>query len=367
MRSTTLCEKRSTSSARRTPPVPERHADVMSSVASLVARAPAFCAAPRSARRASASSRRAFVPAASAEDPPGEVPDAAPSASSPAPSAAPVVVFGANGKTGKRCVAYAAKTGRPVVACTRAGAFSAADAGVSSADASLVTSKPGDVSKATPAELAALLQGAGSCIFAASASPSGGSPQDVDKAGLVAVARACVAARVPRLVVVSSGSVTKPLSPVYVFLNFFGGIMRAKIEGEDALRALYFDRDECDYVIVRPGGLTEDEPRGVSAVELNQGDDKSGRISRADVAAICVEAAAAAGTPLASNATFECYWADTAKSLEAVGLSNMMGGTNQDADYVSGRERRGDSWMKIFEGLRPDEPGVAQQGWGPSL
>ena len=63
------------------------------------------------------------------------------------------------------------------------------------------------------------------------------------------------------------------------------------------------------------GGLTEDEPKGVSAVELNQGDDKSGRISRADVAAICVEAAAAARTPLASNATFECYWADTAKSL----------------------------------------------------
>ena len=171
----------------------------------------------------------------------------------------------------------------------------------------------------------------------------------------------------PRLVVVSSGSVTKPLSPVYVFLNFFGGIMRAKIEGEDALRALYFDRDECDYVIVRPGGLTEDEPKGVSDVELNQGDDKSGRISRADVAAICVEAAAAARTPLASNATFECYWADTAKSLEAVGLSNMMGGTNEDADYVSGRERRGDSWRDIFEGLRPDDPGVAQQGWGPSL
>ena len=63
---------------------------------------------------------------------------------------------------------------------------------------------------------------------------------------------------------------------------------RAKIEGEDALRAIYFDRDECDYVIVRPGGLTEDEPKGVSAVELNQGDDKSGRISRADVAAFCV-------------------------------------------------------------------------------
>jgi hypothetical protein len=88
----------------------------------------------------------------------------------------------------------------------------------------------------------------------------------VDKAGLIAVARACIQAKVPRLVIVSSGSVTKPLSPVYVFLNFFGGIMRAKIEGEDAVRQLYFmrkDEDErsptyedavSDYVIVRPGG-----------------------------------------------------------------------------------------------------------------
>ena len=122
----------------------------MSSVASLVARAPAFHASPRRARRAPAPSRRAFVPAASADDAPGAVPDPAPSASSPTPSAAPVVVFGANGKTGKRCVAYAAKTGRPVVACTRAGAFSAADAGVSSADASLVTSKPGEREQSHP-------------------------------------------------------------------------------------------------------------------------------------------------------------------------------------------------------------------------
>ena len=73
------------------------------------------------------------------------------------------------------------------------------------------------------------MSGAGAIIFAASASPGGGSPQDVDKAGLVAVARAAIAANVPRLVIVSSGSVSKPLSPVYVFLNFFGGIMRAKV------------------------------------------------------------------------------------------------------------------------------------------
>ena len=278
------------------------------------------------------------------------------------------MVIGASGKTGRRCVSYAASKGLPVVACTRSGAFSARDAGVADASAAaLVASERCDVSKASAAELATLLDGAGSCIFAASASPSGGSPWEVDKAGLVAVARACLVAKVPRLVIVSSGSVSKPLSSIYAFLNLFGGIMRAKIEGEDAVRALYFDREGCDYVVVRPGGLTEDEPRGVAAIELNQGDDKSGRIARADVAAICVEAAERAGTPVAADATFECYWADTGKSLGEVGLSNALGGTTDEKVYASGRERRGNTWDELFEGLDADAPGVSQQGWGPSL
>ena len=132
------------------------------------------------------------------------------------------------------------------------------------------------------------------------------------------------------------------------------------------MRSLYFKRDGLDYVVVRPGGLTEDEPRGVRSIELNQGDDKSGRISRADVAAICVEAAVAANGCV-GGATFECYWADTAKGLDAVGFSNAMGGTSKDGDYVSGRERRGDAWNEIFVGLTADAPGVPQQGVGPSL
>jgi hypothetical protein len=44
------------------------------------------------------------------------------------------------------------------------------------------------------------------------------------------------------------------------------------------------------YTLCRPGGLTLDPALGVSELELNQGDDKSGRIARADVADICVNA-----------------------------------------------------------------------------
>jgi len=40
---------------------------------------------------------------------------------------------------------------------------------------------------------------------------------------------------------------------------------------------------------VRPGGLSTDPPKGVSALEINQGDFIIGEVSRADVAAACVE------------------------------------------------------------------------------
>jgi hypothetical protein len=77
------------------------------------------------------------------------------------------------------------------------------------------------------------------------------------------------------MVLVSSGGVSKPTSAVYIFLNVAaGGIMDAKISGENGMRSLYaaagLTERGVGYTVVRPGGLTKDEPRGVSAVELNQ-------------------------------------------------------------------------------------------------
>merc|ERR1712187_478631 len=110
------------------------------------------------------------------------------------------------------------------------------------------------------------------------------------------------------------------------------------------------------YTVVRPGGLTRDAPLGVSAVELNQGDDKSGRISRADVAAICVESVESAA---AFDTTFECYYADTAKGLEDVMQSNAKavgaGIQTQVTTLASGRERRADAWPQLFDGLVRDQ------------
>ena len=73
------------------------------------------------------------------------------------------------------------------------------------------------------------------------------------------------------------------------------------------------------YTVVRPGGLLRDPGLGVSAVELNQGDTKSGRINRADVAVICIESL---DSKAAFDTTFECYYKDTAKGLDYVMKSN---------------------------------------------
>eukprot|EP00966_Prymnesium_polylepis_P226942 5250866-Prymnesium_polylepis.1 len=185
--------------------------------------------------------------------------------------------------------------------------------------------------------------------------------------------------------------------------------MDAKIAGEDTLRRLYAApsvvEQSLGYTVVRPGGLTAGESLGVSvsprprrawdhtaadqaasvrdsssgartasllrvttflfshwppdgcaqAVELNQGDNKSGRIARADVAAICVESVESAA---AFDTTFECYYADTAKGLDDVMQSNAKavgaGIATEATSFASGLERRADSWPRLFEGLRRD-------------
>mmetsp|Transcript_17372 Transcript_17372/g.54016 ORF Transcript_17372/g.54016 Transcript_17372/m.54016 type:complete len:297 (-) Transcript_17372:14-904(-) len=257
----------------------------------------------------------------------------------------------------RRCVKYLQKKGRPCVAATRTGEFVG--------DASkLVTVAKGDVTDA--ASLASLItEQTGAVIFAASASRQADAKKTsnakaVDNVGLVNCAKLCIEKSVPRLVVVSSGGVSKPSSAVYIFLNLAAnGIMDAKIAGEDAVRKLYaapgLAEKNVGYTVVRPGGLLRDPGLGVSAVELNQGDTKSGRINRADVAAICIESL---DSKAAFDTTFECYYADTAKGLDDVMKSNAAavgaGVKTTPTETSTGRERRGDTWPKLFEGLERD-------------
>ena len=271
----------------------------------------------------------------------------------------PVLVLGAGGGTGRECVNYLLAQKRPCIAATRTGEL--ADAPTSS----LLRVVQGDVTSV--ASMSALITpgSLSGVIYAASASrqadaKKASNAKAVDEIGVIECAKLCISSEVPRLVLVSSGGVSKPASAVYIFLNVAaGGIMDAKISGENQLRRLYAASDVAEkglgYTVVRPGGLVNDAPLGVSAVELNQGDEKSGRISRADVAAICIESL---GSAAAFDTTFECYYGDTAKELNGVMASNAKaissGVPTDPTNARSGKERRADAWPKLFEGLERD-------------
>ena len=254
------------------------------------------------------------------------------------PTEGSILVLGASGKTGRECVQYILQTGRPCIATTRTGTWtdlvenSVGDAGQSTRATStnLLTIATADVTD--PSSLNAAIGGLASTtksglagvIYAASASKQGGTAAAVDRDGVVAAARACIAANVPRFVVVSSGAVTQPDSLIYKLLNSFGNIMEAKIDGENEVRRLYADpsvlRRNLGYTIVRPGGLTVEPAVGAASLELNQGDAILGRLPRADVAVLCVESCF---SPNAFDTTFECYEAVTAKPVGVVGFSNL--------------------------------------------
>jgi uncharacterized protein YbjT (DUF2867 family) len=111
-------------------------------------------------------------------------------------------------------------------------------------------------------------------------------------------------AGLPQFILVSSAGVTRPgrpginldLEPPAVRLNDqLGGILTWKLRGEDSLR-----ESGIPYTIIRPCALTE-EPGGKELI-FEQGDNIRGKISRNDVAEICVQSLK---QPKAKNITLE--------------------------------------------------------------
>ncbi|PWA47061.1 NAD(P)-binding Rossmann-fold superfamily protein [Artemisia annua] len=108
----------------------------------------------------------------------------------------------------------------------------------------------------------------------------------------------------PRFVHVGSAGVTRPerpgldlsKQPPAVRLNKeLGSILTFKLKGEDLIR-----ESGIPYTIIRPCALTE-EPAGADLI-FEQGDNITGKISREEVAKICV---AALESPYACDKTFE--------------------------------------------------------------
>ena len=124
-------------------------------------------------------------------------------------------------------------------------------------------------------------------------------PEFVDFQGVRNLAEAAAAAKVEQLVIVSSAGVTRKDHPLN---KMFDNVLVWKEKGEAAVRA-----SGVAYTIVRPGGLN-DQPDAQAGVRLEQGDQGTGYVSRADVARVCVAALRSAA---ARNRTFEVYSART--------------------------------------------------------
>lgn len=131
------------------------------------------------------------------------------------------------------------------------------------------------------------------CAIGARVPVGANSPEKIDYEGVRNLVLAARNASIGRVLLVSSLGVTHPDHP----LNNFGRVLDWKLKGENVLR-----NSGLIYTIVRPGGLT-DEPGGQAALRVDQGDRLSGgRISRSDVAAVCLAALDDLGT---YHTTFE--------------------------------------------------------------
>ncbi|MBF2064455.1 MAG: CIA30 family protein [Calothrix sp. C42_A2020_038] len=128
-------------------------------------------------------------------------------------------------------------------------------------------------------------------------------------------------------VLVSSAGVTRPgrpginleEEPPAVRLNDqLGGILTWKLKGEDSVR-----RSGVNYTIIRPCALTEE--LGAKQLVFEQGDNIRGKVSRDDVAEVCVQALQ---SDKACNVTFE------------------VKATENKADFID--------WQKLFASLQKD-------------
>lgn len=201
-----------------------------------------------------------------------------------------VVVAGATGRTGREAVAELVRRNHSVRALVRDAAKAQ---GMFPAGVEIVVADVRD-----PAALAVALEGATYVISTIGASGGPGAtpdagPEQIDNLGVANLAAAAKSARVEHFVLVSSAAVTKAADYPMAFMR---PILAAKFKGENALRA-----SGVPYTVIRPGGLV-DEPGEPRVVQFSQGDTTTGRIRRADVALVCVEAL---GRPEAQHKTFE--------------------------------------------------------------
>ncbi|HEY3978572.1 MAG TPA: NAD(P)H-binding protein [Streptosporangiaceae bacterium] len=183
------------------------------------------------------------------------------------------VIAGGHGKIALLLAGILAGRGDQVLGLVRNPAH-AADVQSAGAEAMVC-----DLEQASVTDVAALLAGAGGVVFAAGAGPGSGVPRkdSVDRAAAVLMAAAAEQAGARRFVQISSMGAGQPPRPGAD--ESWAAYITAKTAAEDDLQA----RD-LDWVIVRPGGLTDAPAAG--RVRLGAPPVPRGTIPRADVAAV---------------------------------------------------------------------------------
>lgn len=133
-----------------------------------------------------------------------------------------------------------------------------------------------DLEKVEVEEVAAAITGSDAVVFAAGAGPGSGAErkETVDYGGAVLLRRAAEQAGVGRYVMVSAMGTDDPPDGDDVFSAY----LRAKARADRDLAA-----SDLDWMIVRPGRLTDEPPTGRVTVDRRV---PRGEVPRADVAAV---------------------------------------------------------------------------------
>jgi len=222
-----------------------------------------------------------------------------------------VVVAGSTGRTGELVVKHLVAEGYEVRAMVRS-----MEKGkrVLGEDISMVKA---DVTE--PETLPPLLEGAD---FVISAIGSGkASPEVVDYGGSIALIDAAKAAGIKKFIMVTSGGVTWRFHP----LNWTGdNVLKWKRKAEIYLRA-----SGLTHVIVRPNGGLNDEPANTYKITFTQTDKFGGKISRDDVAVVCVKALEYQD---ADNKTFEIQKDNDGLAVKDVNWKKTFGAMVVESD-----------------------------------
>jgi nucleoside-diphosphate-sugar epimerase len=183
-----------------------------------------------------------------------------------------IAIAGGHGKIAMRLAARLVARGDAVIALIR-NPDHAADVRASGAEAVVC-----DLEHASVDEIASVVERADAVVFAAGAGPGSGAERKMtmDRDGAVKLLEATAGRATPYVIVSSIGAESPP--PAGDDDDVFSVYLRAKADADAAVEA-----SDRDWVIVRPGPLTDDP--GTGRVRLDSTPFR-GAVSREDVAEV---------------------------------------------------------------------------------